>query len=103
MNVVIPVTLKPTVDASGLATYEDLEFFPIDGQGFGNEGLSNNFHFTFELHMTFVYEGGEVFSFKPGSVHGGRFATMPRPSPHYPAKVGASPSVFFFRPVLHGY
>jgi fibro-slime domain-containing protein len=63
VNIAVPVTLTPTVDASGLATYEDLEFFPIDGQGFGDEGLGNNFHFTFELHMTFVYKGGEVFSF----------------------------------------
>jgi fibro-slime domain-containing protein len=38
-------------------------FFPIDGQGFGNEGQAHNFGFTFELHMEFAYKGGEVFTF----------------------------------------
>jgi fibro-slime domain-containing protein len=52
-----------TVDQNGLASYADTSFFPIDGQGFGNEGNPNNFHFTFELHMEFKYQGGEVFSF----------------------------------------
>ena len=37
--------------------------FPIDGQGWGNEGNEHNFHFTFELHTQFAYNGSEVFSF----------------------------------------
>jgi len=44
-------------------TYDNAQFFPIDGQGFGNEGNSHNFHFTFELHTEFLYQGGEVFTF----------------------------------------
>jgi fibro-slime domain-containing protein len=44
-------------------TYDNGQFFPIDGKGFGDEGLANNFHFTFELHTEFVYKGGEVFTF----------------------------------------
>ena len=63
VNLAIPLTLEPEVDEDGLATYKDLTFFPIDGQGFGDELFWHNFHFTFELHMSFVYEGGEVFSF----------------------------------------
>ena len=29
----------------------------------GNEGRSHNYHFTFELHSDFTYQGGETFSF----------------------------------------
>ncbi|AUX24644.1 hypothetical protein SOCEGT47_051830 [Sorangium cellulosum] len=63
VNQPIEFTITPTIDASGLATYDNSSFFPIDGKGFGNQGNSHNFHFTFELHMTFTYRGGEVFSF----------------------------------------
>ena len=43
--------------------YENTDFFPIDDQLFGNEGNFHNFHFTFEVHTSFVYRGGELFSF----------------------------------------
>ncbi|MFV8756540.1 fibro-slime domain-containing protein [Nannocystaceae bacterium ST9] len=48
---------------NGTYSYSNSAFFPIDGQGFGNEGNEHNFHFTLELHSEFTYEGGEVFSF----------------------------------------
>lgn len=41
-------------------------FFPIDDKYFGNtDGESHNFHFTFELHMEFVYDssGDQFFQF----------------------------------------
>lgn len=47
----------------GIYTYNSNAFFPIDGQLFGNEGNDHNYHFTFELHSEFVYNGGEKFSF----------------------------------------
>ena len=59
----IPLTIPLTADAAGIGTYDSEEFFPIDGQGWGNEGLPHNFGFTYELHMVFQYSGGEVFSF----------------------------------------
>ncbi len=62
VNLPIDLTITPTV-ANGIATYDNSAFFPIDDQGFGNEGRPHNFHFTFELHMTFKYAGGEVFGF----------------------------------------
>ena len=31
--------------------------------GFGNEDNPHNYHFTFEIHAEFTYEGGEVFTF----------------------------------------
>lgn len=49
----------------------DSNFFPLDGQGFGNqtEHLStasgnHNFSFTTEIHTAFTYKGGETFTFK---------------------------------------
>ncbi|HEY8377521.1 MAG TPA: fibro-slime domain-containing protein, partial [Nannocystis sp.] len=47
----------------GQFTFEDSDFFPIDGQGFGNEGNSRNYHFTTEIHLDFTYNGGETFTF----------------------------------------
>jgi fibro-slime domain-containing protein len=43
-------------------TFDSDAFFPIDGELFGNEGRAHNYHFTLELHGTFRYRGGEVFS-----------------------------------------
>jgi fibro-slime domain-containing protein len=39
------------------------QFFPLDDQGFGNQGRSNNYHFTSELRQWFQYEGGELLEF----------------------------------------
>ena len=38
-------------------------FFPIDNQGWGNQGRPHNYHFTFEVHLEFAYNGGEGFTF----------------------------------------
>lgn len=54
-------------DMDGVFTYDNQEFFPIDNQLFGNEepieNPAHNYHFTFELHTKFTYNGGEVFTF----------------------------------------
>lgn len=68
VNQTVQFTLTLTEGPDGISSYENDEFFPIDGQGFGNyqayeDGL-HNFHFTFELHTEFAYNGGEVFTFK---------------------------------------
>ena len=52
----------------GVQTFNDQEFFPLDGRGWNDEytaddGKQHNFSFTFELHTTFEYMGGEVFTF----------------------------------------
>lgn len=57
------ITLENTTTTPDIYTYSSNSFFPIDGQLFGNEGLNHNFHFTYELHTNFTYQGGEVFSF----------------------------------------
>ena len=48
----------------GTLSFASDAFFPIDGQGFGNEGNPHNFHFTTEVHLTFTYRGGETFAFE---------------------------------------
>lgn len=48
---------------SNIYTYSNNSFFPLDGQLFGNEGRSHNYHFTYELNSPFLYSGGETFSF----------------------------------------
>ncbi|MGZ3453636.1 MAG: fibro-slime domain-containing protein [Polyangiales bacterium] len=61
MNSLFELTLKPM--GGGVFVFDDEEFFPLDGKGFGNQGREHNFHFTFELHTEFSYKGGEVFTF----------------------------------------
>ena len=39
-------------------------FFPIDNQGFGNQGEPHNYSFTMEIHTVFTYKGGETFQFR---------------------------------------
>lgn len=39
------------------------QFFPLDGEGFGDEGNANNFHFTSEVRQWFVSQGGELLQF----------------------------------------
>lgn len=57
-------TMKLDRQSSGNYVYDNQEFFPIDGELFGNQERSHNYHFTYELNTKFVYEGGEVFTFK---------------------------------------
>jgi fibro-slime domain-containing protein len=64
----IDIELKPDPANGNLYTYDNQFFFPIDGMGFGNEGLDangemRNFWFTTEIHTKFEYRGGEVFTF----------------------------------------
>jgi fibro-slime domain-containing protein len=47
----------------GTFTFDNQSYFPLDGQGFGNESNPHNFHFTSEIHTSFTYHGGETFTF----------------------------------------
>jgi fibro-slime domain-containing protein len=47
----------------GVLTFFSKAFFPLDGEGFGNQGWNHNYHFTTEVHTTFQYNGGETFRF----------------------------------------
>lgn len=55
------ITLSKT--AANTWSYSNSSFFPIDGQLQGNQGNSHNYHFTYELHTSFTYLGGERFKF----------------------------------------
>lgn len=57
------LTLNETAPGSGLYEYLSDAYFPVDGQGWGNQGNSRNYHFTMELHTTFNYRPGQTFSF----------------------------------------
>lgn len=63
VNMSFEVEIPLTDNGDGSYTYANPAFFPIDDQGFGNEGNGHNYHFTLELHGEFTYEGGEVFEF----------------------------------------
>lgn len=64
VNQTVPFTLELAPQADGALGYDTAAFFPLDDQAFGNEGNSHNYHFTLELHTSFTYEGGEVFTFR---------------------------------------
>jgi fibro-slime domain-containing protein len=63
VNQNIPIKIQLTKGASGIYTYDNQKFFPIDGQGLGDEGNPHNYHFTDEVHTQFTYAGGETFTF----------------------------------------
>lgn len=50
---------------TGIFTYTNNNFFPIDGALLGNQGRNHNFHFTYELSGLFGYKAGtnQTFSF----------------------------------------
>jgi fibro-slime domain-containing protein len=58
-NVEVPGSLPLTA-----GTFDSAAFFPIDNQGFGNEGRAHNYHFTTESHVSFTYQVGQNFTFR---------------------------------------
>jgi fibro-slime domain-containing protein len=67
-NIAFDYTIVLTPGPGGVQTFNDQEFFPLDGRGWNDaytadDGKQHNFSFTFELHTTFEYKGGEVFTF----------------------------------------
>lgn len=68
INEAIAYTIPLTQDARGVSSFSSSAFFPIDGMGFGNEGVdeqgqAHNFSFTTEIHTSFTYRSGNVFTF----------------------------------------
>lgn len=67
-NIAYDYTIALTPLDGGISSFDDQEFFPLDGRGWndeyvGDDGKLHNFSFTFELHTTFEYKGGEIFTF----------------------------------------
>ena len=63
VNIATPLELPLEEVEPGLWQFSDRKFFPIDDQGFGNQGYAHNYHFTLETHLRFTYQGGETFTF----------------------------------------
>jgi len=62
-NIQVPnVPLPFTDNGNGTYSYNNTSFFPIDNQGFGNEGNAHNQHFTAQIHQPFTYQPGQTFS-----------------------------------------
>lgn len=57
------LTLTLNEVTPGKYEYSTSSFFPIDGQLYGNQGRSHNYHFTFELNQQFTYQAGQKFDF----------------------------------------
>jgi fibro-slime domain-containing protein len=68
INIPFDYTIVLTPIGGGISSFDNQEFFPLDGRGWNDEytaddGMLHNFSFTFELHTTFEYVGGETFTF----------------------------------------
>jgi len=64
VNIAIPFDITLDTNTDGLLEFSDSSFFPINGQGFGDEGLSNNYHFTFEVMAQLAFtDVSQSFSF----------------------------------------
>ena len=58
------ITLNETAPGSGVYSYQNDAFFPIDGALGGNQGNPfHNYAFTYELHTAFTYQAGQTFDF----------------------------------------
>jgi fibro-slime domain-containing protein len=51
------LTLAETAPGSGMFSFSDTSFFPIDGMLFGNQGRSHNYHFTLHLEGLLSFDG----------------------------------------------
>ncbi len=76
-NLARPHKITLVAGASGTSSFDTAFFFPIDGELFAaapndpdkgpfksDDQRVRNFHFTYELHTTFRYDRGNVFTFR---------------------------------------
>ena len=56
-------SIELTLQDDGTYQYRNNQFFPINGELWGNYRDNKNYHFTYELNTRFTYNGGEVFTF----------------------------------------
>jgi fibro-slime domain-containing protein len=61
---IMPFDLPLNKNDQGLYTFDSNSFFPADKKLGGNEGLSHNYHFTYEVHGEFTYQPGQIFNFR---------------------------------------
>ncbi|MFV8753187.1 fibro-slime domain-containing protein [Nannocystaceae bacterium ST9] len=69
VNISFTIELPLVDDGNGTLVFDDQTFFPIDGMGWGDQGLTDgqgaphNFLFTTEIHTEFEYQPGQTFTF----------------------------------------
>ena len=63
VNLTVLQTISLGKLPSGEFQYNSGSFFPLNGLGWGNEGNSQNFHFTSEVRYWFEYKGTEQLDF----------------------------------------
>ena len=63
VNMTFHQVLALTENPPGTFGYSNQAFFPLDGMGWPETFYGHNFHFTTEIHTSFVYRGGEDFNF----------------------------------------
>lgn len=61
VNLSMPYEMCLWTDDGVRYGFADYTFFPLDGLLFGNYIYGHNYHFTFELHASAAYNGGETF------------------------------------------
>jgi len=64
VNIASDYSIELTDNGNGIYTYDNPFFFPLDGQGFGNDKNIHNYGFTYEIHTVFTYQKGQTFSFR---------------------------------------
>lgn len=65
VNMAFGMEIPLAETSPGVFVFDDPDFFPLDGMGWpGEKTMGHNFHFTTEIHATFRYRGGEVFTFR---------------------------------------
>ena len=59
------IPLSPDPVRPGVWVYDNDAFYPLaNDEGWGNQYLDHNQDFTTEIHISFPYKGGEVFTFR---------------------------------------
>jgi fibro-slime domain-containing protein len=59
------IPLSPDPARAGFWIYDSDAFYPLgNDEGWGNQYLDHNQDFTTEIHVSFPYKGGEVFTFR---------------------------------------
>jgi fibro-slime domain-containing protein len=64
VNMSAPLALTLTdSNNDGVYTYSNNSFFPINNQLLGNQGNSQNYHFTYAINTNFTFQPGQTFNF----------------------------------------
>ncbi len=62
-NISAPFSLSLTETSPGIFSYANSSFFPIDGDLYGNQGRTHNYHFTLHLEGQTSFQPTDTFNF----------------------------------------